>query len=85
MEKMNEEDVTILSEADKLLCNLDTEKEEDSIFIIYKHRKTGYSIRFRKTPPLIGVSLDGFNSLTPKEVEAIYLKMKEMGWLNNEI
>lgn len=75
----------MLSEADKLLLNFDTEKEEDSNFIIYKHKKTGYSYRFNKNGAIRGVSLDGFNSLTPKEIEAIYYKLKEMGWLNNEI
>ena len=85
MEKINEENVTILSEADKLLLNLDTEKEEDINFIIYKHKRTGYSYRFNKSGPIRGVSLDGFNSLTPKDVEAIYFKLKELGWLNNDI
>lgn len=75
----------MLSEADKLLLNLDTEKEEDNNYIIYKHKETGYSYRFNKIDSIRGISLDGFNSLTPKDVEAIYYKMKEMGWLNNEI
>lgn len=72
-----------MSEADRLLDKLGYNKYEFDTYIDYLSRETSKGITFRKDMQVIDSHCGiGSEYITMQELQAINMKCKEMGWLN---
>lgn len=70
----------MLSDAEEIFIGIrGLEKEEQKEVIIYRNNNVDNELIFSKRHK--NVSLHGFNALDTIDVKAIYLKMKELGWI----
>jgi hypothetical protein len=68
------------SRADKIFTEIrGLKKEEQEGTITYRNDKVDNELIFFKA--FKSVALSGFNALDAIDIKAIYLKMKELGWL----
>ena len=72
-----------MSKADEMFLNLGYEKQENMGDIIYKSKYTTIWLASRpKEVNFISDGIDTIGTITTQELQAINLKCKELGWLD---